>query len=220
MNTALVESQLKSAAFLKGWLSGRNYLKAVEAMEYASRIHTGLRKDGTGEFTHQVFIAQQLRVFESSLLYPEETIILAFLHDVLEDYPVKPESISEKFGEQVLADVLLMSKVQMHNTLLRKTPDEVYYRGMIDNPRVSVVKGLDRYHNISTMKGAFSSRKMSSYLDEAHDYTDPMLKEASALFPAQETVYRAVRLNISLLHETFNLFLNSQTQPEVQHNEL
>jgi len=40
---------------MRYWLLGRNYLLALDALEYAAKLHTGTRKDGrTQEYFHQI----------------------------------------------------------------------------------------------------------------------------------------------------------------------
>ncbi len=47
---------------LRTWLYGKDYFLALDALEFASRYHRGLRKDGkTPEFFHQVFIVNYIR---------------------------------------------------------------------------------------------------------------------------------------------------------------
>lgn len=195
-------SQIKSKALLRGWLHGRGYLQALKAMDYAQSIHTDLRKDGSATFTHQVFIAQQIRCVSSMLLYPEETLIVAFLHDVIEDYPdISLSDIESRFGDNVASDVALISKVIPSSGT--STTTDKYHQLAAQNPRVSVAKGYDRYHNLSTMRGAFSAEKIQKYLDETRDYVDPMLKAATINYPEQENIYRSIRLNLSLLSELY-----------------
>lgn len=204
---ALHFAQMRSKSLLKGWMLGKGYLKALKAMAIAESLHTGFRRDGTAEFSHQVFLAQQVRVFEASLIRPEESLILAFLHDTIEDYDVDPDVIIAPLGQSVYQQVRLLSKEDKH-TSVKVSDLAAYFSDMLESPSVTVVKGFDRFHNIITMKGAFTPEKMRKYIDEWSDYIEPMLKTASGLFPEQENVYRKIRLDISAIVEGYEMVLS------------
>jgi (p)ppGpp synthase/HD superfamily hydrolase len=146
----ILENYIKSKTALRYWLLGRNYIKAVEAMDYALKYHKGFRKDKiTPEFQHQVYIANFVRVYEPLLVYPEETFITIFLHDVMEDYNVSVEEISNIFGPIVSESVYKVSKIYKGS---KKEP--IFYFNEISKCSIaSVVKGADRVHNINSMLG-------------------------------------------------------------------
>jgi (p)ppGpp synthase/HD superfamily hydrolase len=172
---------------LRYWALGRHYYNVVEAMEFASHLHNGVRKDGiTPEFDHQLKIAHYLRTIEQSLLYPSETISAALLHDVVEDKPVPLADIVAKFGTQVGEAVNLVTKSQ-HKS------DEQYYADMVNNPIASVVKGADRMHNVQTMVGVFTKDKQHRYVVETETLILPMLKQARRQFPKQDAAYHNIR---------------------------
>lgn len=96
---------------LRYWLLGRNYNQALKALEYASQFHTGVRKDGvTPEFHHQLSIASYVRSLINGIMFPQETLAAAFLHDVCEDYDVGFEEINSKFGADITKAVKALTK--------------------------------------------------------------------------------------------------------------
>lgn len=88
MDTRLAHdaSYEKLTISLRYWLLGKGYIKALKAMEYAAQHHTGTRKDGTPEFSHQIWQAHYIRSITALLVDPEACLIVCFLHDVVEDY--------------------------------------------------------------------------------------------------------------------------------------
>ncbi len=57
---------------MRYWLLGRNYFVALDALEYASKLHTGKRKDGkTQEYFHQLSIGRYVKSISPSLEYPQ-----------------------------------------------------------------------------------------------------------------------------------------------------
>src|SRR5512145_1722138 len=96
---------------MRYWLLGRGYYLALEALEYAAKIHTGTRKDGiTREFEHQLTIGHYVKSVSCGLDYPEETLAAVFLHDVCEDYGISREEIEGRFGAVTGQAIFLLTK--------------------------------------------------------------------------------------------------------------
>ena len=186
----ILEYYIKSKTALRYWLLGRNYIKAVEAMDYALKYHNGFRKDKiTPEFQHQVYIANFVRVYEPLLTYPEETFVTIFLHDVMEDYNISVEEISNIFGSIVSESVYKVSKIYKGSK-----KDTVFYFNEISKcPISSIVKGADRVHNINSILGVFSDTGIKNYLEETEKYIIPMLRNSRHSFYKQEAVYENLK---------------------------
>lgn len=174
---------------LRYYLIGKGYFKALEAMEFAERYHTGTRKDGSPEFSHQVSQAHLARTLLNNIRYQEEIFIVIFLHDICEDKGISFEELELKFGKLATDSIKLMTKLYRGV----KIPNEVYYKNMVDCPITSLAKGFDRVHNLMSMLGGFKPEKRMSYIQETFDYTIPMLKAAKRRFPDQESVYENIK---------------------------
>lgn len=180
----------KALIALRYWFHGKEYFIALEAMEFASHYHTGLRKDGkTPEFHHQVAIAMFLRTLEKGLLYPQDTLTAAILHDVVEDYQVPVAEIKRMFGDTIAVAVNCLSK---EADGIKKSEAD-YYAYIAANPIASVVKGADRINNVQTMPGVFSQEKQRRYVAETRVFVLPMLKAARRRFPVQEAAYENIK---------------------------
>lgn len=197
---------------LRYWMLGKNYHKAVLAMEFASKYHVGTRKDGyTPEFHHQISIAHYLRTLPD-LRNQEDVLAAAFLHDTVEDYNVSLTDIESRFGPDVARAVKKLSKIIKD---YKKTPEE-YYQGMIDCPIASIVKGGDRVHNHQTMHGAsFSIDKQHKYITETKELILPMLKEARRKYPDQELAYENIKHALKGQIELIELAINAQRELRV-----
>jgi GTP pyrophosphokinase len=176
---------------IRAWLHGKEYFKAVEALEYASKFHTGRRKDGSHEFLHQIAIGHYTRTLPN-LRDQETTMIAALLHDVIEDYDVPPEIIESKFGKDAAEAVMLLTKE--YRGVKKSTED--YYHSMSSNFIASIVKGADRIHNHQTCSGVFTLKKQEKYILETETYLLPMLKKARNLFPDQELAYENIKYSL------------------------
>ena len=184
-----MEAHIKKEISLRYWLLGRNFYKAVEAMEFGKRHHKGLRKNGSPEFSHQIEIALFGRTLLESLIYKEETLITIFLHDIREDYDISDGEIRTLFGDLVANAVAAMTKEFRGH---KRDPFEVF-DNLARDPIASIAKGIDRIHNFSTMLGAFSESKQVEYIAEAELHFIPMLKRARRTFPQQESAYENIK---------------------------
>jgi (p)ppGpp synthase/HD superfamily hydrolase len=182
----MTDSYAKHFVAMRYWLLGRGYYTALESLEYAARLYTGLHKDGkTKEYAHQLSIGRYIRSITASLEFPKETLAACFLHDVCEDYGVGFEEIEAQFGAPIAQAVWLLTKKFRG----QRTPDADYYRALSENKLASLVKGADRIHNIQSMIGAFAYNKQREYIQETEDYVIPTLKAARRRFPRQEAAY-------------------------------
>ncbi len=191
----------KQRIALRYWLLGRDYTRACLAMDVAESYHSGTRRGGAPEFSHQVAIASALRTQVSVLRHPEDTIIAALCHDVREDYDVSDEEVRLLGGDRVADAVAAMTK-EFRSV---RRPESEVFDAIAHDPIASVVKGFDRIHNHSTMVGVFSPEKMAEYVEETHRLFRPMLRAARHRFPDQEPVYELLGLmldnQLSLLEE-------------------
>lgn len=181
---------------LRYYCMGAKYTKALKALEFARRIHTGKRKDGiTMEFQHQVEIALYLTTLKD-VMNEEECIAVALLHDTMEDYEniSYPDICNET--DMSIADACV---------LLNKNGKKLenYFGDISNHPVASLVKGSDRVHNINSMKGVFTPEKQQEYIKEAEQWFLPMLKNARNKFPEQTRAYfnieHMLRSQINLL---------------------
>jgi (p)ppGpp synthase/HD superfamily hydrolase len=175
---------------LRYWLQGSQYFKALHALEWAKRYHTGVRKDGvTPEIDHQISIAHYVRTLHASLQYPEDTLITVLLHDVREDYGVSDQEVEREFGALVARAVDAVTKTFRGD---KRDAQQLFDR-MAQDPIASVVKGADRIHNLNSMVGVFSPDKQQAYVEEAEQLFFPMLKRARRFHPQQEPVYENIK---------------------------
>jgi (p)ppGpp synthase/HD superfamily hydrolase len=182
----------KNKIAIRYWLIGKCFYRAVKAMNFAEQLHSGLRKDGQHEFSHQVTQALYCRTICDQLISPEDTFVVIFLHDIVEDKGVTIQTIEEMFGKTVAGYVWKISKVREGV----RVPDEIYYKEMGMCHVVSVCKGLDRDHNISTMLKGMKLEKQKEYIKESKEKTVVMLKMARKLFPEQESIYENIKYSL------------------------
>lgn len=206
----------KSKAAMRAFLHGKGFFKALKAMDISERYHTGTRKDGAPEFSHQIAQAHILMALLPHLIDPEGTMIVLFLHDTVEDYgtpedaaPLPPftlKDVLDLFGPEISRSVDTVSKVV--NGYKKSMPQ--YFDEMAQDPRASIVKGTDRFHNHQSMPGAFSAAKQDSYLEETEEHILPMMKVARRAFPEQHAAYELLKI---MLHSQMGLIRAMQPTP-------
>ena len=192
------------------------YNDCIRALNYAVKIHTGLRKDGvTPEFYHQLNILGFLMTQHKNLIDPASTYIAAILHDTPEDYAERSAEIKTLFPlDWPYAERL--SKIRNGEKISYK----VYFGEMAACHVCSPVKLVDRIHNISTMPGVFSAEKMRKYIEEVKVYFLPMAKTARKHFPAQNNFYELAKSMLSMKVASYSYFLGEieRLQPELKSN--
>jgi len=198
----------KAKTYFKGQLQGKCMFNALKAMEICFKYHKGFRKDGTTpEWFHQLSIALYLSTLEGSLgQYEEDLYVVAFLHDVVEDYDYPLQAVEDDFGSVVMRAVAAISK--KNSDIFKKSPPD-YYNDISGNTLASIVKGADRIHNFQSMSGVFTAEKQLSYIEEAKTYILPMLKQARnsypVLRPAYENIKHVLMMQMALINGTLKL---------------
>ena len=108
--------------------------KTIEAMKLAYTAHHGqVDKSGVPYIFHPIHVAEQMNT--------EKRTILALLHDVVEDTEVTMSQIREKFGQDIV-DVLVLL------THEKNVPYLDYINKIKNNPDATAVKIADMKHNL------------------------------------------------------------------------
>lgn len=128
-----------------------NLSRVLHAAEFAARAHHGQLRKYTGEpyVVHPLAVAQTL----AQLALPEDAVVAAVLHDVLEDCPkVKPSEIRLLFGEPVLKlvwEVTKPSRSEDGNRAARIEIDAQHYATA--SPEGQSIKVADLIDNTRTI---------------------------------------------------------------------
>ncbi|CAL9053816.1 unnamed protein product [Musa banksii] len=143
--------------------------KVQKAIAFASKAHFGqLRKTGEPYVTHCIHTGKILAALVPiSGNRAVNTVVAGILHDVTDDTLENLSTIKEEFGDDVAHLVAGVSKLSYINQLLRRHRREsvnqttlgseeannlrVMLLGMVDDPRVVLIKLADRLHNMRTI---------------------------------------------------------------------
>jgi (p)ppGpp synthase/HD superfamily hydrolase len=204
------QNHAKRLMAMRQWLAGGKMMMPLKALEYGARHHPGLRKNGIDPyFSHQVFIMEYIQTIHEILMKPHETLAAASLHDTPEDRGFGHEEIEKLFGREVSEAVRLLTK--KHRGVV--IPYETYFANMATDPIASVVKAVDRLHNISSMHNAgWSIEKQAEYLVEVDRWFLPMLREARDNFPEQRDAYLNLKTVLCLQRDQIRVGLSHQIE--------
>ncbi|KAB1205525.1 Guanosine-3',5'-bis(diphosphate) 3'-pyrophosphohydrolase [Morella rubra] len=146
-----------------------NELKVQKAIAFARKAHYGqLRKTGDPYLTHCIHTGRILATLvPSNGKRAVDTVVAGILHDVIDDTCESLHKVEEEFGDDVAKLVAGVSRLSYINQLLRRHrrihvnqgtlgPEEannlrVMLLGMVDDPRVVLIKLADRLHNMRTI---------------------------------------------------------------------
>ena len=125
----------------------------IDAFNYASDGHKNQKRlSGESYITHPLQVAHYL----SNLNLDTETIIAAFLHDLIEDTEVTYNDIKKKFGKEVADIVDGVTKIDKINYNSKEEAKADAIRKMViamsKDIRVLILKLADRLHNIETIQ--------------------------------------------------------------------
>lgn len=193
MKTDFTKLRTKVLGIVEGLsLSDKQYYKLRRLISYAEKIHCNERKDGSPEFSHQLEMLALALTFHESLSKPLDVYMAIIAHDLLEDYPEMGLELQELFPETVQYSDRLAKEsdhpgLRMYNK---------YFRELADCEVCSVVKLIDRVHNLSTAPGVFSYEKIHEYCDEVDKYFLDMIKIAKEQF-AQRSVYEILKFMLN-----------------------
>lgn len=179
------------------------FFNVRKAITYAEKVHCYKRKDGNPEFSHQLEMLSLALSFHNSLSDPYSVYLAIIVHDTIEDYPEEQETLEEMFPDAVMFSRRLSKFKQTDNG------DRIYqaYFDKIASCEVcSVVKLIDRIHNLSTAVGVFSTEKLAEYCDEVEMYFVDMLKSAKNQFNQRE-VYEVLKFMLMNQVRTIRKFL-------------
>ena len=130
-----------------------------KAYSFAKEAHSN-QKRASGEeyFTHPLSVAEIL----VELSMDSNTIIAAFLHDVLEDTPVSARDIETEFGSEVLQlveGVTKLDKIEFKSHEQAENFKKIFV-SMAKDIRVIIIKLADRLHNMRSLNFLSHERQL------------------------------------------------------------
>lgn len=141
---------------------------------WAKKLHEGqYRISGEPYIIHPVEVAKIL----VELKFDKDTIIAAFLHDILEDTDTTADEVKEKFGEDVVNLVQGVTKLSKYQFKSKEERQAENFRRMLiamsQDIRIVVLKLADRLHNMRTLS-YMAAAKQKKIAQETIDIFAPL----------------------------------------------
>jgi (p)ppGpp synthase/HD superfamily hydrolase len=179
------------------------YFDVRRAITFAEEVHCNERKDGNPEFSHQLEMLSLALSMHSSLINPYGVYMAIIVHDTIEDYPEVQGDLYEMFPEAAKYSRMLAKFI---DPVKDTKTYHLYFEQLASCDVCSVVKLIDRVHNLSTAPGVFTNRKLGEYCDEAETYFLTMMKDAKNNFNQRE-VYEVLKFMLTTQVRTIRKFL-------------
>ena len=118
-----------------------------------------MRKSGEPYILHPIAVAL---IAAKELRMDANTVITAFLHDVVEDTPYSVEDIRERFGNDVagLVNVVTKQKKESYHTTKQVDNYQQILASLHYDIRAVIVKISDRLHNMRTLQSMRADKQM------------------------------------------------------------
>ena len=144
------------------------------AFEFARKLHqVQYRISEEPYIVHPVEVAKILVELKAD----KNSIIAAFLHDILEDTDTKPEEIEQNFGYDVLKLVQGVTKLGKYQFKSKEERQAENFRrmfiAMAQDIRIIFLKLADRLHNMRTL-GYMAANKQKRIAQETLDIFAPL----------------------------------------------
>ena len=153
----------------------QNDINQIEAAyEWAKKLHSGqFRISQEPYIIHPVEVAKIL----VNLKMDKDTIIAAFLHDVLEDTDTTAQEMEEKFGIDVVNLVTGVTKLGKYQFKSKEERQAENFRrmfiAMAQDVRIIILKLADRLHNMRTLS-YMAAPKQKKIAQETLDIFAPL----------------------------------------------
>ena len=158
--TSLDESVTRIIDVLSSRVGAADLERVREAYAFAKEAHKNQRrKSGTPYIIHPVAVA---KIAAEELRLDVNSVICAFLHDVVEDTDYTIEDITLRFGDDVAFLVDVVTKKKKSSYKMSKQVDN--YQQLLDSLhfdiRALMIKIADRLHNMRTLASMSPDKQM------------------------------------------------------------
>lgn len=214
---------------VRGWMRAKKYHLTEELMNFMLEKKAGkFRNDGVTpsalhELTQAVWFISCIEDGVRAEM-PQSVLGLIFVHDVGEDFGVRPEELrahlkGKGFGKLVVIDDLLedfdaISKRYGDDGPPRYANEyEYFHLALCKRRHASIAKLIDRAHNIMTLVGVKEAEgeaekvKMMKKIAETKVLINDMCRDSARNFPEQEEFYENIKSVINAVAQTSRYFV-------------
>ncbi len=202
----------KMFTYLRGFLNGARMRQSMAALGFAREKHAGYTRKGNGQpyIIHPLWMA----CYAVAIGIRDDSIIAAILlHDVPEDTGTPLSSLPVSDEAREIVDCMTIKSYVGESKWQCK---ERYYNGLLRNPGAVLCKGLDRFHNLSTMEGEMPIESIEKNIVETNVLLLPVMKVAKEKWPDWSDPLFILRLNVRSICDTLDAIHHaSEHQDEI-----
>lgn len=156
------------------YLSPEQIRQIYTAYQFAAKAHSGQqRHSGDPYISHPIAVAKILAQMRMDV----QTLIVAILHDVIEDTSIEKNVLTSTFGREIAELVDGMSKLTQIQFQSRAEAQAENFRKMLlamaKDIRIIIIKLADRLHNMRTLS-AVPAEKRQRIAKETLDIYAPI----------------------------------------------
>ncbi len=155
--------------------------RVKEAFALTKRMHQGQKRlTGEAYYKHPLAVAIMLAQWGAD----QDTVIVALLHDVVEDTEQSIGEVEEKFGTDIsnlVFGVTKISKGALRDKDLDRSIESLrrWFEIMQSDVRVAIIKLFDRWHNMQTLYAHHDKKKQKEIAQETLDIYARIAKKLS-----------------------------------------
>ena len=194
--------------FIKAAATAKGLSQTLKALSFAREAHRGqVRKGKAGipYISHPLTMA----CHALALGLDEDGLLAAILlHDVVEDCGVKLDDLP--VDEMIRETVGLLSKDQSHE-LDEEGHDKKYFAAIAQHATASMVKLLDRCHNLSVMSSGFTRKRILEYIAHTKTFVLPLADELRKSNPEYSNACFLLKYQMQNLIQTTNSLITGET---------
>ena len=202
----------KMFTFLRGFCAGGDYPGVTRALGFMREKHAGQMRKSSG----QPYIVHPLTMtcYATGIVGCKDDDLLSaiLLHDVPEDCDVPIESLP--CSDKAKKAVKYMTFLQLPGES-KEVAKTRYFCELLECRRSTIIKGLDRFDNLSTMQEMIAEIPISETakikqretaiaknIYETHFLLLPVLQEAKQKWPDFANAFHVLRYNLRALNTT------------------
>ena len=202
----------KTLLFIRGFATARKMHNTLIALALAERFHQGqLRKSGDPFIIHPLRVCSYLI---SLNLSNDVTCAAALLHEVLKkcDLPNGGNELIETY--KLDPEVLELIKLVSRDEAISK---EIYYENLKKNPQALLIK-LSNRANTCTILTSYSPDELAEYLDEGHNFIDPLCTYGKLYYPEYLSQIVNMKYHINAMCQIVECFNKDEVFAKTEDN--
>lgn len=197
MNTDNMVEQIRNISRERGLVN------TLKALDYACKAHEGQLRNNSDipYIDHPLTVACHAIALG---IIDDKILAACLLHDVIEDCGKKPCDLPVDDDIRALVVTLTRERTDKEH---REAALNLYYEGVAQDPRASLIKCIDRCHNITTMAKGLSPDRVRRYIVETKKYY-PTLLDVTEAVSIYKNVAWLLRYQIKSMLSIYTTYVN------------